>query len=124
MADISPVQLPEPSWKKRELPDHTWDQSRINAITPMTFSFLETKITGTSSSAQETIKHVTRTGQAVTLLYLSFFEPDTTFKCMNEIFHLLANPNLDHLFRDGDTGKLKKGFVFIVDNDPQEKPSN
>ena len=37
MADISPVQLPGPSWKKRELPDHTWDQSRKNAITPMTF---------------------------------------------------------------------------------------
>ena len=124
MADISPVQLPGPSWKKREQPDHTWDQSRKNAITPMTFLFLETKITGTSSSSQDTIAHITRTGQAVTLLYLSFFEPDTTFKCMNEIFHLLANPDLDHLFRDKETGKLKKEFVFVVDNGPQEKPSN
>ena len=43
---------------------------------------------------------------------------------MNEIFHLLAIPSLDHLFRDKETGKLKKEFVFIIDNGPQEKPSN
>ena len=34
------------------------------------FLFLETKITGTSSSAQETIKHVTGTGQALVPLFL------------------------------------------------------
>ena len=88
----------------------------------MTFLFLESRVTGTSTSAEGTIRHVTRTGQAVTLLYLSFFEPDTTFKCMNEIFHVMANPCLDHLFRDGVTGKLKKEFVFIVDNGETIKP--
>ena len=30
-----------------------------------------------------------RSGQGVTFLYLSFFEQDTTFKCLNEIFLLL-----------------------------------
>ena len=124
MADIAPVQLPGHSWKKRELPDHTWDQSRTNAITPMTFLFLETRLTSTDTTSQDTVMHITRTGQGVTLLYLSFFEPDTTFKCMNEIFLLLANPSLDHLFRDSETGGLKKEFTFVVDNGPQEKPSS
>lgn len=124
MADIAPVQLPGHSWKKREVPDHTWDQSRTNAVTPMTFLFLETRITDTTLSEQNTVTHVTRSGQGVTLLYLSFFEPDTTFKCMNEIFHLLANPCLDHHFRDEETGQLKKEFIFLVDNGPQEKPSS
>ena len=116
MADIAPVQLPGHSWKKRELPEHTWDQSRRNAITPMTFLFLETRVTNTTSSNKDTFVHITRSGQGVTLLNLSFFEPDTTFKCMNEIFLLLANPALDHLFRDTVTGGLKKEFTFVVDN--------
>ena len=124
MADIAPVQTPGHSWKKREVPDHTWDQSRTNAITPMTFLFLETKVTSTTKNAQDTLVHITRTGQAVTLVYLSFFEPDTTFKCMNEIFLLLADPALDHLFRDKVTGSLKKDLTFVVDNGPQERPSN
>ena len=48
MADISPVQNPGHSWKKRELADHTRDQSRTNSITPMTFLFLETHTTNTT----------------------------------------------------------------------------
>ena len=53
MADIAPVQILGHSWKKRELPDHTWDQSRTNGITPMTFLFLETKNIDTTYSLQE-----------------------------------------------------------------------
>lgn len=82
MADIAPVQVTGHSWKKREVPDHSWDQSRTNAITPMTFLFLETKVTGKTLSEEDTIMYITRTGQGVTLLYLSLFEPDTTFKCI------------------------------------------
>lgn len=57
-------------------------------------------------------------------LYLSFLEPDTTFKCMNEILQLLIDPALDHYFRDQETGQLKKELVFVVDNGPQERPSS
>ena len=123
-ADIPPVQLPGRSWKKRELPDHTWDQSRQNSITPMTFLFLDTKVTGIQSFNGDNVELVTRTGQGVTLLYLSFFESDTAFKCMNEIFLLLSQPGLDSFFRDSITGTLRKEFVFVVDNGPQEKPAN
>ena len=121
MADIALVQIPGYSWKKCELPDHTWDQFRTNGITPMTFLFLETKITDTTYSLQDTTIHITRTGQGVTLLYLSLFEPDTTFKCMNKILLLATNPSLDHLFRDEVTGGLKKEFIFVVDNGPEKK---
>ncbi len=32
--DIAPVQRPGHSWRKKdELPDHSWDQSRTNAVT-------------------------------------------------------------------------------------------
>lgn len=43
-ADISPVQRPGKTWKKRggSLLDHEWNQSRVNAVTPMTHLFLET----------------------------------------------------------------------------------
>jgi hypothetical protein len=48
-------------------------------------------------------------------LNLSFFEPETTFKCLNEIFTLLSLPALDRFFRDQTTGHLKKEFLFVVD---------
>ena len=49
-ADITPVQHPEHSWKPRVVyPDHSWDQSRVNSITPMTF------ITKVSQSPASTI---------------------------------------------------------------------
>lgn len=124
------VQRPGHSWSKRlELPDHTWDQSRTNAITPKTFLFLNTKEEKAVDSTQgqevnTTTLTITRTGQGVTLVNPSFYEPETTFKCMNEILHLLTIPGLDSLFRDEKTGCLKKEFIFVVDNGPAEQPSS
>ena len=43
---------------------------------------------------------------------------------MNELFLLLVHPAFDHYFRDKQSGVLKKDFIFVVDNGPQEKPSN
>ena len=99
--DIAPVQQTGHSWSSRlEYYDHTWDQSRTNSITPITFLFLETVTT------VESIIQLTRTGQAVTLLNLSFYEAETCFKCKNEIFYLLTLPELYDYFRDKNTGKL------------------
>ena len=124
LSDTSPVQHPGHSWKPREVADHTWDQSTTNAITPMTFLFLKSQISQTVSVDGDCIKHVTRTGKGITLVYLPFFEPDITFKCMNEIFLLLTVPALDEFFRDAVTGELKKVFLFVVNNGPQERPQN
>ena len=129
--DIAPLQKPGRSWKKTVLPDHSWDQSQVNAVTPMTFLFVETYITHreTTNSA-DTVVHtdnvmcVTRSGQAVTLLYLSFYESDTTFRCFNELLYLLTLPSLDSLFRNPSSGKLKEEFILVVDNGPSEQPSS
>ena len=75
MADIAPVQVTGHSWKKREVPDHSWDQSRTNSVTPMTFLFLETKITGKSLVEEDTTFHITRTGQGVTLCIYPSLNP-------------------------------------------------
>ena len=132
--DISPVQIQGHSWKKRiELPDHSWDQSRVNAVTPMTFLFLETVIKNLPASTVESLEfpvsstttlHLKRTGQGVTLLNLSFFEPETTFRCLNEILYLLTIPALDPFFRNLSTAQLKREFIFIVDNGPAEQPNS
>lgn len=97
-----------------ELPNHTWDQSRVNTITPMTFLFLQTDKQLPATSVQSldlqmsdiTTLHLTRTGQGVTLLNLSFYEPETTFRCLNEVLYLLTLPALDTFFRDKTTGSL------------------
>lgn len=72
-ADIPPVQMPGHSWRSREYPDHTWDQSRTNQITPMTFLFLETKVTGTELHGLDRVQHITRTGQVYERNTLSTF---------------------------------------------------
>ena len=133
-ANIAPVQRPGHSWNSRMvLPDHSWDQSRTNSVTPMTFLFLMTSVKQLPATSVEcfetqvsdtTTIHLTRTGQGVTLLNLSFYEPETTFKCLNEIFHLLTITALDTFFRNPTTGKLKKRFTFVVDNGPAEQPSS
>ena len=129
--DIPAVQRPGHSWSRRmEYPDHTWDQSRLNAVTPMTFLVLDTKREVAKSDcfqvplSNSTVMHVTRTGQPVTLLYLSYFEPETAFRCLNEILFMLTMPSMDSYFRDIQTDKLKKKFIFIVDNGPAEQPAS
>ena len=59
---------------------------------------------------------VTQTGQAVNFIYLSHHEPETVFRCFNQLFFLLVQPSLDRFFRNSETGALKENFVFIVDN--------
>ena len=127
--DIPPVQKPGKSWQKCIDPDHTWDQSRNNAIVPMTFLFLQSHIVPSLSELSIPLGNVatveiTRTGQPVTLLYLAFYEPDTTFRCLNELLYLLSLDSLDIFFRDQKTGVLKKNFTFVVDNGPSEQLSS
>ena len=134
LADCSPVQRPGHSWSKKiVLPEHSWNQSRTNAITPMTFLILNPVVSSLVCDqiesinipvSQSTTLQVTRSGQGVTLLNLSFYEPDDTFKCLNEIFLLLTIPALDPFFHDRLTKKLKQQFTFIVDNGPAEQPSS
>ena len=107
--DMAPVQHPRHSWKSHvELPDHSWDQSRINAVTPMTFMSLKTKTIPCQSPASSvqnldmhisdtTILHLTPSGQCVTLINLSFYESDTTFKCLNEVCYLLTLSEPDYM---------------------------
>ncbi|KAJ7391492.1 hypothetical protein OS493_018539 [Desmophyllum pertusum] len=41
--DIAPVLKPGKTWRNFETPDHTFDQSRVNAVTPMTHLFMDIK---------------------------------------------------------------------------------
>ena len=99
----------------------------------MTFLFLLTKVDQLPASSvnfldiqvsDTTVLQLTRTGQSVTLLNLSFYEPETTFKCLNEICYLLSLTELDVFFRDPSSHELKKKWVFVVDNGPAEQPSS
>ena len=134
--DTDPVQKPMKTWKQRSgiLPDHDWEQGRTNAMTPMAHLFLQSKTTvETPMPTEEVIipllgssvaVSVKRTGQAVNLIYLSHYEPETVFHCFNELFLLLVQPSLDRFFRNPETGALKENFVFIVDKGPSEQPSS
>ena len=56
------------------------------------------------------------TTHTVTLLYLSFYEPDTAFKCANEVLYLMSLPLLDSLFRNPVTGMMKDDIIMHADN--------
>lgn len=124
--DIPPVLKPGKTWKTYETPDHTFDQSRINAVTPMTHLFMDIKqelqLDDTSLLIPKThvVINVTRTGKAVTLINLSFTGSETVFRVFNELFLLMCIPSLDSFFRNQTTGKLKEMMGFIVDNGPSE----
>ena len=98
----------------------------------MTFLFLQTRTNVNPCSTIESVDlqvsdvttlNLTRTGQGVTLPYLSFYEPESMFKCLNEVLYLMTLPALDEFFRDKNTGKLKMEWTFVVDNGPSEQPS-
>ena len=118
-ADISPVQRPGKTWKKRDavLPDHEWNQSRQNAVTPMAHLFLKEQ----RESSKLT---VVRSGKAVVLVNLSFYEPSSSFRCLNEFFKLMTMPEFDIMFRNPITGRLKTTLINVVDNGPAEQPAS
>lgn len=64
--DIQPVQNPGKSRKAITYEDHTFDQSRTNAVYPMTHLFMDASIINTKNSDAEKSKtvEITRTGQA------------------------------------------------------------
>ena len=75
-----------------------------------------------SEKKLETI--ITRGGKGCTLINLSYFESDSTYRRFNELFKLMTFPSLDHIFRSSITHQLKTKIAFIVDNGPGEAPSS
>ena len=122
--DIAPVLKPGKSWLNFETPDHSFDQSRVNAVTPMTHLFMDIPNVDLLIPDTETVVNVTRSGKAVTLINLSLTEPETVFRVFNEIFYLMTIPSLDKFFRNPETGKLKEIMGFVVDNGPSEAPAS
>ena len=124
--DIQPVQNPGKSWKAISYEDHTFDQSRVNAVVPMTHLFIDLNQSNYQqpSNGESKVINVTRTGKPVTLLYLGISEPETTFRAMNEMLYLLTLPSLDDVFRNPNTGTLKKKLSLIVDNGHGEDPDS
>jgi hypothetical protein len=131
--DIQPVQLPGKSWKPMTYEDHTFDQSRRNAVYPMTHLYmdLDTEKTTSSSTYVNTTNGTTmnqyfvrRTGKPASLIYLGISEPETTFRLMNEIFYMMQHPSFDSVFRNPSSGALKSNISFIVDNGHAEDPDS
>ena len=116
-ADISSVQRPGKTWKNLSgaLLDNEWNQSCTNAVTPTTHLFLE-------KSLQETQRVCT--GKGMVLINLSYFERSSSFLSLNEFFKLIIHVDMDHIFKNRQTGTLKQEIVFLVDNGPAESPSS
>lgn len=65
---------------------------------------------------QETVIHLKQTGNAVSVLNLAHYEPETIFRQVNEFLYLFTLPSLNQFFRDPKTGKLNGNIIFVVDN--------
>ena len=122
--DIVPVLKPGNSWSNFETPDHSFDQSRVNVVTPMTHLFMDMSNVDLLIPGLVTVVNVTRSGKAVTLFNLSLTEPKTVFRVFNEIMYLMTIPSLDKFCRIPETGRLKEIMGFIVDNGPSEAPAS
>ena len=104
VSDIPPVLKPGRLWKKQVYPDHTFDQSRNNAVMPVSHLFLETRITtppplsegcfsvpNTSASI-----HVTRTGKAVKIVNYLFTRLKQLFEYLR-IFSFNESQRVDRI---------------------------
>lgn len=122
--DIAPVLTPGKSWSNFKTTDHSFDQSRVNAVTPITHLLMGIPEDDLQIPATDSVISVTRSGKAVTLINLSFTEPETVFHVFNELFHLITFLSLDKYFRDPNMGHLKEIMGFRVHNGPSEAPSS
>ena len=64
------------------------------------------------------------TGKGVVLMNFSHFERSSSFCSLKEFFKLTIQVNLDHIFKDRQTGTCKQEIVFPVNNGPAEPPSS
>ena len=120
------------TWRNIQNPDHTFDTSRTNAVTPMTHLLVKTIETNrivtlnknpkvqelflSPSPRSDVVVHIKRTGKAITFLNLSHYEPETIFRSVNEFLYMTTLPALDACFRNPETGQFKEILVSIVDN--------
>ena len=95
----------------------TFDQSRTNAVYPRNHLIMDPLQYETEAGGENNLTYriVRRSGTPISIIYLAYFKLETTFNGMNELFDMMLQPELDHLFRS-ETGELKKHFSFIVDN--------
>ena len=125
VGDIPPVLKPGHLWKNETYPDHTFDQSRNNAVTPVSHLFVETKITvpvppPTLSEGCFEVPHsnssilVNRSGKAIATVNLSFYEPETILRVFNDIFLLMSHIELQELFINPKTGQLKEVLHLLL----------
>lgn len=101
--------------KKIELPDHDWQRTTQNTVTPMTQLFIKTS----SIQLEDNTLSITRSGIPATDLLCTSYCP----KGFQWPFSSFIQ-SFDSVFRNPQTGRLKEHFVFIVDNGPPEAPSS
>ena len=89
LPDSSPIQRPEPSWSKKQITldhIHMHQCCYSNDISDNEASYISTLFESLDIQvSHSTILQVTHSGQRVTFLNLSFFKPNNTYKCLNEI---------------------------------------
>ena len=93
--DVEVVQRASKSWVKVQYSDHNWEKSSERTLTPTTYQFVNL----TELSKQEVLLSEidgiplvkTRvTGEALTLIQASFFEPESCFRHLNELLYVMS----------------------------------
>lgn len=113
--DIAPVLKPGKSWSNFETPDHSFDQSRVNAVTPMTHLFMDMPNVDLIIPGSETVVNVTRSGKAHARIILSKKRPEN-------LSTFLWPPYWPPNWAIGGLGKsLKKGPLRLLGSSERGK---
>ena len=111
--DIQPVQLPGRSWRRIEVEDHSYDQSRNNAVYPMTL--MDADKYNDESDTEKTVERiVTRSGLPIAFVYAAYFEKETTFNAMNEFFRLCTLSQIDSQLRKCGEKECEKTSPLLL----------
>ena len=100
------------TWRCCEYEDHIYDQSRQNAITPMSHIFLKTEETSRESRLSRLQYQNKQEGGDCSSIITSRKRNGLPFNQWAPVL----NDTATSYFRDSSMGKLKQNFVFVVDN--------
>lgn len=125
--DCEVVQRPSKSWIKINYSDHDWQKSTDKTLTLTTYQFVNL----TDVAKQEIIQSeicgipVSRTrvtGPAVTIVKMSFFEPESCFRHFNELLYIMSLDKHKNHFMD-ETNFISQ-LLVTVDGGGDERPRN
>ncbi len=115
--DVQIVQRPSKSWVRIQYEDHDFKKETQRSLTISTYQIQSASELGNVEGNMNKYD-----GQGACIVKMHFFEKESAFRHLNELFYLMScDDMMEHFLKDG---ALVTEMVITVDNGPDEKPDS